>query len=43
VNWINLAQGNDKWPDFINTAMKFGDPQNAGDFVTNPSIRCPCI
>ena len=31
VDWINMAQDSDKWPDLVNNIMKFRVAENEGN------------
>jgi hypothetical protein len=35
IDWINLAQDNEKWPALVNAVMNFRIPYNAGNFLTS--------
>jgi hypothetical protein len=35
VDWINLAQDRDKWPDLVKTVMLLRFPQDEGNFFTS--------
>jgi hypothetical protein len=35
MEWIDLAQGRDRWRSVIIAAMNFRIPQNAGSFLTS--------
>jgi hypothetical protein len=35
MDWIQLAQGRERWRTFVNAAMNLRVPQNAGNFLTS--------
>ena len=35
VDWIELAQGRDRWRTLVNAVMNLWVPQNAGNFLTS--------
>ena len=35
MDWIDLAQGRDRWWVVMNAVMNFRVPQNARNFLTN--------
>ena len=35
VDWINLAQDSDKWPELVNTVMKLQVAENEGNSLTS--------
>jgi hypothetical protein len=35
VNWIELAEGRDRWQAFVNALMNLWVPSNAGNFLTS--------
>jgi hypothetical protein len=35
MNWIDLAQERDRWPDVVNAVMNLQFPENAGNFLTS--------
>jgi hypothetical protein len=35
MDWIEPAQDADRWRALVNAVMKFGIPQNAGNFLTS--------
>jgi hypothetical protein len=35
MNWIDLAQERDRWPDVVTTVMNLQFPENAGNFLTS--------
>jgi hypothetical protein len=35
VHRIHLGQNKDKWQALVNTVMKFGVPQNVGNYLTS--------
>jgi len=35
VDWINLAQDSDKWPDLVNNVVKHQVAENEGNSLTS--------
>ena len=35
MDWIDLAQGRDRWRALVNVVMNLRAPLNAGNFLTN--------
>jgi hypothetical protein len=35
IDWITLAQDQDRWQAFVNTVMNLQVPQNAGNFLSS--------
>jgi hypothetical protein len=35
MDWINMAQGRDRWRALVSAVMNLRVPQNAGDFLTS--------